>query len=152
MKNIIALLLVSLVTSVSATEYDTLIKNEIKNISDIYSDGYATLKIESIKSKVLRKQNDGYCFIITSFNMEGYFNVQNISQYIVLLECNRNSKTQPNKDIYVSSVFPFMSPKVFLDVDTATFKSKRSIEIFSKNNKAYRLFERKRTRWWSLIE
>lgn len=132
MKILIALLLASFVTSVNATEYDALVKKEVENISNIYSDGYAILKIESIKSKVLREQNDGFCFIIVSFNMEGYFNVENISQFIVLSQCNRNSKRQPNKDMYVSGVFPFMSPKDFLDVDTAKYETKKGLKYFQK--------------------
>ena len=152
MKILILLLLASFVTSVNAAEYDALVKKEVENISNIYSDGYAILKIESIKSKVIRKQNDGFCSIIASFNMEGYFNVENVSQFIVLLQCNRNSKRQPNKNMYVSGVFPFMSPKYFLDVDTAKYETKKRIKIFSKNNRSSMLLERKRSRWWSLIE
>jgi hypothetical protein len=134
----------------NASNTETDLNAQIKEISQLYNDGYATFLPNTIRSKVVIDVKTGSCVKMATFFMEGFTQGNNISQFVVFFRCkkvNGDYDTDYKHKESVTGVFPIALFKNSLDLNTAAYSSMNTISIKSKSGNKVIDFHHT-GRWW----
>jgi len=145
-----SLLVVSLSTLSHAQPTSNEILSKVKNISNLYSDGHASLVEKSIQFKDVINPKNGLCVTLVSFFMEGFSGGNNTSQFIAFLNCQNSNKERGENTQVVKNVIgihPFYHHKNIYDINSAKYSNK-SIVIDSPSITVH--FSKKHSIWWSV--
>lgn len=121
MKPIQVLLFCLLSMNVSAEPLEQLALKELPKIAALYADGYAKLVKDSLKAKLLYKDKEGECTVITSFRMEGFSSTPNFTQFIGFFNCPTfHPLVKPRRQLFMSDLYRFFMGEPQLDIATTT--------------------------------
>ncbi len=141
--------------NIYADPLEKLALKELPKIAALYADGYARLDKKSLKTKLLYKDKEGECTILTSFKMEGFNGAPNFTQFVSFFNCPIVHRVLPaNKKLFMSDMFRFYMGEPYLDISTAVIKGDQ-IEVkgrsMSKKKPVMILFEPSAgPGWWQL--
>lgn len=120
MRKLIICVLIVLASHSHADELEELALRELPKIAALYADGYARLVKDSLKAKLLYKDKEGECTIITTFKMEGFSGAPNFTQFVGLFNCPTFHRLlKPNRKLFMSDMYRFYMGEPYLDVATA---------------------------------
>ena len=142
---LLALLLIILSFNVSADSGQDSIIKKVKEVSELYSDGYAQVVAKSIEYRSLRDESGKSCVNVASFFMEGFSGGNNSAQFLLFLSCSKNN----NGELSVQGIHPFYHFRNHYDLSTASYQD-RTITIASPEGSIG--FTSKHSIWWSQIE
>ncbi|MDH5446225.1 MAG: hypothetical protein OEY52_11770 [Gammaproteobacteria bacterium] len=114
---LLALLLLAF--NVNAETLEARVLKELPKIAALYADGYARLDKKSLKVKLLYKDKEGECTLISSFKMEGFSHGPNFTQFIGFFNCPTfHQLVTPNRKIFLSDLYRFYIGEPELDIST----------------------------------
>lgn len=123
MKILIAAFFCILSVNVQADQLEKQVLKELPKIAALYADGYARLVKDSLRTKLLYKDKEGECTIITSFKMEAFNGAPNFTQFVSFFNCPTVHRVlKPNKTLFMSDMFRFFMGEPYLDISTAIIK------------------------------
>ena len=149
MKKLYLLLSIAFSAPALAGDLENEIKSQLNQVASLYSDGYAGIYEDSINTKVLEKEEDGYCLAISSFTMESFGAANNASQFIVISECTvPHLVAAPAKKLYVSGIFPYYTPKTFISIESVTMENGKIIVSDKADKKKVIYATQRNSRFW----
>ena len=96
---------------------------ELPRIASLYADGYARLDKRSLKAKLLYKDKEGECTVITSFRMGGFSSGPNFTQFVGFFNCPTfHQLIEPNRKLFLSDLYRFFIGEPQLDIMTTVIK------------------------------
>lgn len=120
MRKLVIIFLFALSLNVNAEQLEKLALTQLPKIAALYADGYARLVKGSLKAKLLYKDKEGECTIITAFKMEAFNGAPNFTQFISFFNCPTVHRVlRPNKKLFMSDMFRFYMGEPYLDISTA---------------------------------
>lgn len=120
MRKLVIIFLFALSLNVNAEQLEKLALKQLPKIAALYADGYARLVKASLKAKLLYKDKEGECTIITAFKMEAFNGAPNFTQFISFFNCPTVHRVlRPNKKLFMSDMFRFYMGEPYLDISTA---------------------------------
>jgi len=120
MQKLLIFFLFTLSLNVHADQLEKLALKQLPKIAALYADGYARLVKTSLKTKLLYKDKEGECTIITSFKMEAFNGAPNFTQFVSFFNCPSVHRVlRPNKKLFMSDMFRFYMGEPYLDISTA---------------------------------
>ena len=120
MRKLVIFIIFALSLNVHANELEKQALKQLPKIASLYADGYAHLVKASLKAKLLYKDKEGECTIITSFKMEAFNGASNFTQFISFFNCPSVHRVlRPNKTLFMSDMFRFFMGEPYLDISTA---------------------------------
>ena len=153
--NLVLLVVVGItfvVFTTQASEVTPEIRSQVEKVSELYGDGKASLRVNTIKVKDVVNEKTGYCVTLVSFYMSGFSGGNNSSQFITFLKCrSKTGDYEPNFKFNKSiiGVHPFYHHRNKYDLDSATYID-RIITINSPKGAVN--FTDKYSIWWSQSE
>lgn len=106
--------------SLHANELETLALKQLPKIAALYADGYARLVKDSLQAKLLYKDKEGECTLISSFKMEGFSGAPNYTQFVGFFNCPTFHRLiKPNRKLFLSDMYRFFMGEPYLDISTA---------------------------------
>ena len=120
MRKIFTVLLVFISVNIHADELEKLALQELPKIAALYADGYAKLVKDSLKVKLLYKDKEGECTLITSFRMEGFSAAPNFTQFVGFFNCPTFHRLiKPNRKLFMSDLYRFYLGEPELDISSS---------------------------------
>ena len=119
MKRLLISIAVLLAFNVSADPLEQRALQELPKIAALYADGYARLVKDSLRAKLLYKDKEGECTIISSFRMEGFSGAPNFTQFVALFNCPTFHRLiKPRRKLFMSDLYRFFMGEPLLDIST----------------------------------
>lgn len=119
MKSLLILISFLLTFGVSAESLEQRALKELPKIAALYADGYARLEKNSLKARLLYKDKEGECTIISSFRMKGFSSAPNFTQFVAFFNCPTfHQLVKANRKIFMSDLYRFFMGEPQLDIST----------------------------------
>ena len=120
MKRILLFLFLFSPLLATADELEQLALKELPKIAALYADGYAELDRTSLQARLLYRDKEGECTLVTSFRMTNFSATPNFTQFVGFFNCPTFHKlVTPNRRLFLSDLYRFFIGEPELDIKTS---------------------------------